>query len=73
MADGQHQKLGFRKFTPMRLLDHGEFLDIWHGLTVIHLPGHTAGHSGFYCKCRKLLFCSDLFASYESFSHLPVP
>ena len=65
--------LGFRKFTPTRLLDDGDFLDIWHGLTVIHLPGHTAGHSGFYCERRKLLFCSDLFASYGSFSHLPPP
>jgi glyoxylase-like metal-dependent hydrolase (beta-lactamase superfamily II) len=63
--------LGFRKFTPTRLLDDGDFLDIWHGLTVIHLPGHTAGHSGFYCERRKLLFCSDLFASYGCFSHLP--
>jgi glyoxylase-like metal-dependent hydrolase (beta-lactamase superfamily II) len=63
--------LGFRKFTPTRLLDDGDMLDIWHGLTVIHLPGHTAGHSGFYCERRKLLFCSDLFASYRHFSHLP--
>jgi glyoxylase-like metal-dependent hydrolase (beta-lactamase superfamily II) len=65
--------LGFRKFTPTRLLNDGDFLDIWHGLTVVHLPGHTAGHSGFYCERRKLLFCSDLFASYGSFSHLPPP
>lgn len=65
--------LGFRKFTPTRLLDDGDFLDVWHGLTVIHLPGHTAGHSGFYCERLKLLFCSDLFASYGSFSHLPPP
>lgn len=63
--------LGFRKFTPTRLLDDGDILDIWGGLTVIHLPGHTAGHSGFYCQHRKLLFCSDLFASYGHFSHLP--
>jgi glyoxylase-like metal-dependent hydrolase (beta-lactamase superfamily II) len=63
--------LGFRKFTPTRLLDHGDFLDIWHGLTVIHLPGHTAGHCGIHCESRKLLFSSDLFASYGSFSHLP--
>jgi glyoxylase-like metal-dependent hydrolase (beta-lactamase superfamily II) len=63
--------LGFRKFTPTGLLDHGDFLDIWHGLSVIHLPGHTAGHSGFYCEKRRLLFCSDLFASYGHFSHLP--
>lgn len=65
--------LRFRKFTPTRLLDHGDFLDIWHGLTVIHLPGHTAGHSGFYCEHRRVLFCSDLFASYGSLSHLPPP
>ena len=63
--------LGFRKFTPTRLLDNGDFLDIWDGLTVIHLPGHTAGHSGFYCEQRKILFCSDLFASFRHFSHLP--
>lgn len=63
--------LGFRKFTPTRLLDDGDTLDVWHGLTVIHLPGHTAGHSGLYCKSLKLLFCSDLFASYDHFSHLP--
>lgn len=31
--------LGFRKFTPTRLLDDGDVLDIWHGLTVVHLPG----------------------------------
>ena len=63
--------LGFRKFTPTRLLDHGDHLDIWYGLTVIHLPGHTAGHCGFYCERRKLLFCADLFASYGTVSHVP--
>ncbi len=63
--------LGFRRFTPTRLLDDGDVLDIWHGLTVIHLPGHTAGHSGFYCEKLKLLFSSDLFASYGYFPHLP--
>lgn len=62
---------GFRKFTPTRLLDHGDRLDIWHGLDVIHLPGHTAGHSGLYSERLKLLFCADLFASYGHFSHLP--
>jgi len=63
--------LGFRAFTPARLLDDGDSLDIWHGLTVVHLPGHTAGHSGYYCERLRLLFCSDLFASYGSLSHLP--
>lgn len=63
--------LGFRPFTPSRLLDDGDFLDIWHGLHVIHLPGHTYGHSGFYCEKRKWLFSADLFASYGMFPHLP--
>ncbi|GEP46104.1 MBL fold metallo-hydrolase [Brevifollis gellanilyticus] len=63
--------LGFRPFTPTRLLDDGDTLDIWHGLAVIHLPGHTAGHSGFYCASLKLLFCADLFASYGRWSHFP--
>ena len=63
--------LAFRKFTPERLLDPGDFLDIWHGLTVVHLPGHTAGHSGFYCERHRLLFSADLFASYGNFPHLP--
>jgi glyoxylase-like metal-dependent hydrolase (beta-lactamase superfamily II) len=65
--------LGFRPFVPTRLLDHGDFLDIWHGLSVVHLPGHTAGHSGFYCARHKLLFSADLFASYRVFPHLPPP
>jgi glyoxylase-like metal-dependent hydrolase (beta-lactamase superfamily II) len=63
--------LGFRKFTPTRLLDHGDSLDVWNGLTVINLPGHTTGHCGFYSEHHKLLFCADLFASYGGISHLP--
>jgi glyoxylase-like metal-dependent hydrolase (beta-lactamase superfamily II) len=63
--------LGFKKFTPIRFLDEGDTLDVWHGLTAIHLPGHTAGHSGFYCASKKWLFSADLFASYRFFSHLP--
>ena len=63
--------LGFQKFTPSRFLDHGDELDIWHGLTVVHLPGHTLGHTGFYCENLKLLFCADLFASFKKFSHYP--
>ena len=63
--------LNFQPFTPTRLLDHGEQLDIWHGLQVVHLPGHTVGHSGFYCEQLRLLFSADLFASYGSLSHLP--
>lgn len=62
---------GFRSFTPTRLFDDGDEFDICHGLTAVHLPGHTAGHSGFYCRRLKLLFCADLFASFGRLSHLP--
>lgn len=61
----------FQSFHPTRLIDDGDQLDIWHGLQAIHLPGHTAGHTGYFCKKLGLLFSADLFASYGSFTHLP--
>ena len=42
----------------------GEELPFWGGLRVVHLPGHTLGHCGFYSAHRDLLFSGDLFASY---------
>lgn len=63
--------LGFQSFTPDRLLDDDDTLDIWHGLRAIHLPGHTVGHMGFYCESLRLLFSADLFASYSWSTHLP--
>ncbi|MCF6313047.1 MAG: MBL fold metallo-hydrolase [Verrucomicrobiales bacterium] len=39
------------------------------GLQVSSLPGHTAGHSGFLYQ--GYLFCGDLFASHDFFTHLP--
>lgn len=56
--------LGFEPFTPVRWIDNGDFLDVWHGLRAVHLPGHTRGHTGYYCEALKLLFSADLFASY---------
>jgi glyoxylase-like metal-dependent hydrolase (beta-lactamase superfamily II) len=41
------------------------------GLRVIHLPGHTAGHCGFYSQRFNFLFSGDLFASYWFSAHLP--
>ena len=46
-------------------------LPYWSGLRVIHLPGHTEGHCGFYSKRFNLLFTGDLFASYWFSTHLP--
>ena len=46
-------------------------LPFWGGLRVIHLPGHTAGHCGFYSAKHDLLFSVDLFASYFFNVHRP--
>lgn len=63
--------LGFRPFVPNRWLDDGDFIDVWHGLRAVHLPGHTHGHMGFHCERLRLLFTSDLFASYRGIAHFP--
>jgi len=52
-------------------LDPGMELPFWGGLRVLHLPGHTHGHCGFYSSRFGLLFSGDLFASYGFFTHLP--
>jgi glyoxylase-like metal-dependent hydrolase (beta-lactamase superfamily II) len=63
--------LSFQPFVPDRWLDDGDFIDVWHGLRAVHLPGHTHGHMGFYCERLRLLFSADLFASYRGTAHLP--
>jgi glyoxylase-like metal-dependent hydrolase (beta-lactamase superfamily II) len=45
-------------------LADGDELPFWGGLRVIHLPGHTFGHCGFYSARHDLLFSGDLFASF---------
>lgn len=51
----------------------GDELPFWGGLRVVHLPGHTLGHCGFYSARHRLLFSGDLFASYFFNVHLPPP
>jgi glyoxylase-like metal-dependent hydrolase (beta-lactamase superfamily II) len=46
-------------------------LPLWGGLRVIHLPGHTLGHCGFYSAKHDLLFSGDWFASYFFNVHRP--
>ena len=46
-------------------------MPFWGGLRVVHLPGHTRGHCGFYSERHDLLFSGDLFASYFFGSHRP--
>jgi len=54
-------------------LADGDELPFWGGLRVVHLPGHTLGHCGFYSARHDLLFTGDLFASYFFNVHLPPP
>jgi len=52
-------------------LSDGQELPFWGGLRVIYLPGHTAGHCGFYSAKHGLLFSGDMFASYFFNLHKP--
>lgn len=63
--------LGYRPVFIDRTLEDGEELPFWGGLRVVHLPGHTDGHCGFYSKNRQLLFSGDLFASFFHGAGLP--
>jgi glyoxylase-like metal-dependent hydrolase (beta-lactamase superfamily II) len=56
----------------VRLAD-GDELPFWGGLRVVHLPGHTLGHCGFYSRTHDLLFSGDLFSSYFFNVHQPPP
>lgn len=37
-------------------------LPVWGGLRVVALPGHTAGHVGYYSARHRVLFVGDAFA-----------
>jgi glyoxylase-like metal-dependent hydrolase (beta-lactamase superfamily II) len=63
--------LGFQPFTPDRWIEDGDTLDVWQGLRAVHLPGHTHGHTGWYCAKLRLLFSADLFASFGVLTHFP--
>ena len=52
-------------------LADGQTLPFWGGLRVLHLPGHTLGHCGFFSERHNLLFSGDMFASYFFNVHKP--
>jgi len=54
-----------------QFITDGQELPWWGGLQVVHLPGHTLGHCGFYSARYKLLFSGDMFASYFFNVHRP--
>jgi glyoxylase-like metal-dependent hydrolase (beta-lactamase superfamily II) len=62
------------RYRPAKIdefLSDGQWLPFWGGLRVIHLPGHTAGHCGFFSERHDLLFSGDTFASYFFNIHKP--
>lgn len=65
--------LHYEPFHIDRPLEDSTHLDVWGGLTAIHLPGHTVGHTGFLSPERKLLFSADLFASDFGMGYRPPP
>ncbi|MGH7944502.1 MAG: MBL fold metallo-hydrolase [Opitutaceae bacterium] len=45
-------------------IGEGDELPFWGGLRVVHLPGHTLGHCGFYSAKHDLLFSGDLWVRF---------
>lgn len=45
-------------------ISDGDYLPFWGGLRVVHLPGHTIGHCGFYSERHDLLFSGDLWVRF---------
>lgn len=65
--------LAYRPVAIDATFEDGDLLPYWGGLEVIHLPGHSRGHCGFYSAQHGLLFCGDLFASHAVRANLPPP
>ncbi|MEM1057855.1 MAG: MBL fold metallo-hydrolase [Verrucomicrobiota bacterium] len=61
--------VGYRPQGIDRELADGERLPFWGGLEVVHLPGHTPGHCGFWQPERGILFSGDLAAMDWGFFH----
>jgi glyoxylase-like metal-dependent hydrolase (beta-lactamase superfamily II) len=54
-------------YRPARIdvaIRDGDELPFWGGLRVVHLPGHTVGHCGFYARKHDLLFSGDLWVRF---------
>ena len=45
-------------------LADGDELPFWGGLRVVHLPGHTLGHCGFFSAKHEVLFSGDLWVRF---------
>jgi glyoxylase-like metal-dependent hydrolase (beta-lactamase superfamily II) len=49
----------------------GDELPFWGGLRVVHLPGHTLGHCGFFSAQHGVHFSGDLVACYRLTAGVP--
>ena len=54
-------------------LHDGDTLPFWGGLRVVHLPGHTLGHCGFYSERHDLLFSGDLWVRFMMRTQMSPP
>ena len=54
----------YRRVKIDRPLADGQLLPFWGGLRVVHLPGHTLGHCGFYAVQHGVLFSGDLWVRF---------
>ena len=61
----------YRVATIDEFITDGQQLSFWDGLRIVHLPGHTLGHCGFYSAKHDLLFSGDMMASYFFNVHKP--
>lgn len=55
------------RYRPVKIdvaIDEGDELPFWGGLRVVHLPGHTVGHCGFYSRRHDVLFSGDLWVRF---------
>jgi glyoxylase-like metal-dependent hydrolase (beta-lactamase superfamily II) len=55
---------GYRRVAIDVPIADGDVLPFWGGLRVVHLPGHTLGHCGFYSPRHDLLFTGDLWVRF---------
>lgn len=63
-------------YQPVKIdvpLAEGDVLPFWGGLRVVHLPGHTLGHCGFYSAQHDLLFSGDLWVRFMMRTQLSPP
>ncbi|QJD83508.1 MBL fold metallo-hydrolase [Cohnella herbarum] len=65
------------EYTPIAQVDHTvddqERLPYCGGITVIHTPGHTAGHISLYLEQSKLLIAADALTCKDGMLRGPVP